>query len=1810
MTSRDATLDALKLWRESVVGLNRRSRLIHFKPTKKSSLSFDAPHPDEILALLQSGKLLNFIGEPDEDDRIHEARQSPGNSLHVAMPEKDIGSVARNLMRRATQEFLDRGLSVLYMAFGMLRWKDVDGSDMASPLYLVPVELVPEGPRVTPRLRASEDDPVLNTALQLRLAEYGVQWPTLEEVEDLGLTEILELFRAALSESRDLKGWDVLPEVHLATFSFSKEAMYKDLLDNESLIVDHPVVQALANPDPTRQTDAFQFEPVDPIDIDEVAPPEKTPLVLDADSSQRAAIAASIAGRSFVMDGPPGTGKSQTIANMIGALMHAGKSVLFVSEKMAALDVVRNRLRDVGLGSYLLELHSHKANRREVAQELMKTLDNVAQPPGGMSAPSRAALEERRKKLNSYAMAMNEIRSPLELSLHDVLGTLAELFDVPLAPVPARPPLMLSQAGLSRLRETLGRLERTWRPAAQGQSFLWREVIDDTSLETRLWTANNALEELRGTMSLNAELAEAFGIQDPDQAHIMDSLLELQHHSRPPVVNDKWLSSAEWDSIFADRQELGSLVDAHRTRADEVLELCGAAYDSFPREHPVVPKPPQVASAIDVNSLTLSELETSRSYLQHHSNALGAVLPSLRSLANVAGFAEPIDWAEADRVIRAIELRTSDPLIESAWLSVSGLQSAREAATKLRMKVMDLEEAEDRAKDLYRPDALSAPLYELRDRFENLHKGLRKLSGEYRKDKRELAALLSDAKQIKYGISRLSDAIAWSEANKGFETVSLVHSQALGRHWKGRETDWEALEHAFTVAEEVIALSSGTVSPQTVHFFTTSTLEPAHQQMVSSAKSAIRDWRESLAPEPALAGRPELLVEPINNSLEWMAGHLEPVDTAVELVEAVNDVTGRDHTLGEAKAILQACELAREAAAELEAAHDQFAPQFGSLFQGVETELSEIDTALKWALAVRELVPGNELSAPQLEAMKSSNPVEPLSQALLKWEDARDAILAAFGEGRRAELLEDFATFQSAFELIKEFKSDTVGQQEWFDYSAIRQELREHDLDSTVEFCIENRIPASEVPKVVERALLRSWADAHIRDDDRLHPLGTTERSALVEDFKTLDLELIAAATGDIIRSANMRRPATTSIGEPALISREGMKQRKHMPVRSLISRATSTIQAIKPVFMMSPLAVSQYLPPDIKFDVVIFDEASQVKPEDSINCIYRGRSLILAGDDKQLPPPQFFERAVESDEDEVETDVQDFQSVLELAKSSGAFQNLGLRWHYRSRHEALIAFSNYRFYEGKLITYPSAQQEGSDVGVEFFLTDGMYRRGGGADNPKEARFVAERVIHHYRTRPESSLGVVTFSVAQADAVLAAIDELRESNRDLDGYFDSSNRLDGFFVRSLESVQGDERDVIIFSIGYGPDEAGKISTNFGVLNKEKGWRRLNVGITRARQRIEVVASMEAHDIPASPNENVEALRAYLDYARRGVSALGTQSTTTHLMPESPFEESVIRRIESWGYSVEPQVGAAGFRIDMAVRHPAKPGMFVLGVECDGYQYHSSPAARDRDRLRDQVLEGLGWTMHRIWSTAWYRDREIEEKRLRAAIEEAIAGKKTRNRSTTFVRPDVDTVPADTEEAYSWAVGYKEAAPETLPPWVDPGAPGSYLNMVEPLMALAGAEGPVHMDIVNERVRDWWDIGRISSRIRNNIDKAIAISKLQKDGDFIDIQGRPVKKVRCIDHFRKPEQVHLDEFALAAEHLVRDVGGASRSEVVTHIARLYGWARNGAVLDERLNQAIERAIDSGRLRETNQHLTVAVNEETTTEPVTAAVTGKS
>ncbi len=473
---------AIHTWRDSLINLTRSNRLLNFKPGKASAITLVRPSASEILFGLARGNSYRIrslqprqaelsrddeaIGD-DSDPERPVPPPSPG-FLDTEKPWEDLTRALRTLYRRANQEYLDRGVWVLYLAFGSLTWIDEDRTHFESPLLLIPIQIEdvsPEGAEV----KAAQEDPVINPALTLKLSRQGIELPHVDALEDITLESVLAAVRTS-TQSR--AGWQVAETMVISYFSFDKEAMYRDLLDNEDQIADHPAVAALALGGKTELPTDFIFDEIPDQDVDRLAAPEGVPVILDADSSQRASIAAALEGRSFIMDGPPGTGKSQTIANMIGVLLHAGKTVLFVSEKAAALDVVRDRLDDVGLRSYLLELHSHKATRKEVAVALGIALDTVSVPPVAMPPMDVDTVGKRRAQLNAYAEAMNRSREPLGYSLHRVLGMIAKLRHVPAAPSTGIPPVDLTVETFGEILATAARLSGVWRPARQGRTFV------------------------------------------------------------------------------------------------------------------------------------------------------------------------------------------------------------------------------------------------------------------------------------------------------------------------------------------------------------------------------------------------------------------------------------------------------------------------------------------------------------------------------------------------------------------------------------------------------------------------------------------------------------------------------------------------------------------------------------------------------------------------------------------------------------------------------------------------------------------------------------------------------------------------------------------------------------------------------------------------------------------------------------------------------------------------------------------------------------------------------------------------------------------------------------------------------------------------------------------------------------------------------------------------------------------------------------------------------------------------------------------
>jgi superfamily I DNA and/or RNA helicase/very-short-patch-repair endonuclease len=431
----------------------------------------------------------------------------------------------------------------------------------------------------------------------------------------------------------------------------------------------------------------------------------------------------------------------------------------------------------------------------------------------------------------------------------------------------------------------------------------------------------------------------------------------------------------------------------------------------------------------------------------------------------------------------------------------------------------------------------------------------------------------------------------------------------------------------------------------------------------------------------------------------------------------------------------------------------------------------------------------------------------------------------------------------------------------------------------------------------------------------------------------------------------------------------------------------------------MSPMSVAQFLDPEgIRFDLVVMDEASQIRPEDALGAIARGKQLVVVGDPKQLPPTSFFEKVDRDDavdDNSEEADIHDLasqESVLDLAR--GSYQPVRqLRWHYRSQHENLIAFSNREFYDDTLIVFPSPKGEDPDYGVRLVQVDGIYEAG---LNRLEAEAITEAAQKFMKLFPKRSLGIVAMNKPQQELIQKMMDELFATDVEAESYrVRWENSLESVFVKNLENVQGDERDVIFISTVYGKDAAGNFFQRLGPINGAHGHRRLNVLFTRAKQQVCLFTSMRANDlrVEESTRWGVKALKNYLAYAQSGHLDAGK---LTGREPDSEFERWVMGMLQESGYEVVPQLGVAGYFIDLAVRHPERSGAFILGIECDGAMYHSARSVRDRDRLRQEVLERLKWSIYRIWSTDWFRNPRAEFQKLTTALETLCHSDRPRN----------------------------------------------------------------------------------------------------------------------------------------------------------------------------------------------------------------------
>ena len=562
--------------------------------------------------------------------------------------------------------------------------------------------------------------------------------------------------------------------------------------------------------------------------------------------------------------------------------------------------------------------------------------------------------------------------------------------------------------------------------------------------------------------------------------------------------------------------------------------------------------------------------------------------------------------------------------------------------------------------------------------------------------------------------------------------------------------------------------------------------------------------------------------------------------------------------------------------------------------------------------------------------------------------------------------------------LLSQLEDDSAGIMSLNRLWRIEEKFARFKTQNFLTYLATHQIAQSDWVDHLYYAWYKSILDHIFRANPDIQMFSAKEHALVVQDFCVSDLRSIHGTPQRInqIHALAVYTTRNAFVEQDALVKREINKKTRHLPFRKLMTQAPDVIQAIFPCWMASPLTVSQLIPSDrTYFDLVIFDEASQVLPEDAVAAIVRGKQLVVAGDKHQLPPTQFFVDTSPDDETENEQDHSDqsvFESLLDQISSVMPYDWM-LEWHYRSRDEALIAFANQEIYQNRLHTFPSPFAKGH----AFRFIEIPWSPDFGQPNEmvnNEVNKVVELILEHAREQPNVSLGVITMGVKHRDRIDNQLhSQIREDPTFRD--FFSPEKPERFFIKSIEQVQGDERDAIILTVGYTKDLSGKLQYHFGPINEQGGERRLNVATTRARQLMTVVASFSADDMDPKRTKSVgvKFLRDYLAYAASNGNNLPSEKQTAVAM--NPFEENVYETLQRKGLMLIPQWGVGNYRLDFAVQHPQEPGRFLLAIECDGATYHSSATARDRDRLRQQQLENLGWSFHRIWSTEWFHRNE-------------------------------------------------------------------------------------------------------------------------------------------------------------------------------------------------------------------------------------------
>lgn len=1796
----------IELWKKQLLDFGKRNRLINFREGQRSSIKITSPSFDMLWKLVAVNeqeivfpyaKKVRFDDEGEEKyDTIIKGDVETDKSIG------DLQKTLKALRYKSNTSIDEQGINTLYLTFGMLKWKERDDSSQvfSAPVILVPVKLFIESLISPYRLTLHDDEIVINPTLSHKLDnDFGITMPEFDSTHD-SPTEYID----KLLHKIENKGWYVEKSIHLTNLSFLKINMYKDLDRNEEKINSNPVIAALVGEQEPIQVSGE----LNNFDHDKQIRPLDTFQVVDADSSQQDAILLSKKGVSFVLQGPPGTGKSQTITNIIAEAIADGKKVLFVSEKMTALQIVYNRLASVGLADFCFTLHSHKAKKKEILRALANSINIDHTRVRDEALAQLDLLERKRDFLNEYQKELHTPTSGLNMSIFSVNGKLAKLENVPDVVFSIPETDSITTADLNERVYLLNELSKTIEKRSEDYvDNVWRDssikVLTNALRHEIDSNVNSAIPIMKEMTEQHSYICTKFNIKlEPSLTGIDELISVLSFLSKTPFIPLEWITSHDIESLIDNarqyKKNIEQLISAKNELRDKFVEqVFNIDATKYKDRLSNLAFQLQVLLKDNTHNFTFQIINQINNETKLINDSINSLFEEARIVASKLCIPIPDTFEEfalfAETTKTLEEIHKTHPTLK--WFNNDELLRIKSDIKTHELSHKTVIESKRVILNCFDKEILNWDFYPVLQRYRGEHKSLfRSFSRQYHKDRKQLDAFLSNGGSLSYNdaLETLKTLKTLSDNQEFISNNSQYYRENYGNLYADLDTQWDILYNKINTFEHYISHT------QTI---------PSHlREAITNEQLPIADiihfntQHSKYDIVSAFEQLSSILKCDFDKKTNWkdIKVFVEQVETlTTDLISKSNDLISLRNTSCDFGTLISDLNLLvsfNVLQKELTIQKDTIQDLYKEYYHGIETDWDLLFESLNYSIELSNLIAKYDFPLPFVEEICGNN-------NQIKSFCNEKALLIS---GQREKLQKYIAWFASLFKNGKDFYQCNILDlanrmslckdkkhllEEWVDYCSTREKCGKAGLGEYVNKVVDFGVKSDYIVDAYLKRFYHLWLDAILPNFPAVQNFRGRIQEQTIKEFCELDKGQFKIAQARVRERALSRIPDFNTISdardEIAILKRELNKQRRLMPLRKLFMAIPNLITSLRPCFMMSPLSVSVFLEAQsYNFDMVIFDEASQVHTEDAVGAIMRGKQTIIVGDTKQLPPTNFFLTSLNDEDFDIDSaeSIEDYnagayESILDEAVA--VLPERSLRWHYRSRHEHLIAFSNIKIYNNQLITFPSSVEDAPDCGVEYvYVKDGVYDRGGKKNNIAEARKVAELVFEHIKKHPERSLGVVTFSEAQQNAVDAVIRQKRIENPHFESFF-IEDKEEPFFIKNLENVQGDERDTIIFSIGYAKDNKGIMYMNFGPLSREGGYRRLNVAITRAKHNIKLIGSIMPTDIYLDKvsSEGVKMLRSYIEFAQQGIVALEKELTFNYdLNFDSPFEEAVYDFLQSKGYNVITQVGCSGFRIDMAVKHPSQNGKFAIGIECDGATYHNSRTARERDRLRQAILEDMGWTIYRIWSTDWIKDPKTEEEKLVNAIEQAIGNIIVENvvadENNDNANNGISTIEIEekVETSQNNNTGYGFELYERAYPPKDIDENGNPREKYDIVWDIISLEQPIHFEELCRRIAPAFGRQKATSVVRDevrNVFRNQLNGKILEDTDgFIRIINFTDVKVRIPnpnDNYLRPiSYICEEELALAMKTIAQHSFGITPDDLFIVTAREFGFKRTG------------------------------------------------